>query len=116
MQHARDELKMISQARGASLSDLPGYAYDSRGGRGITVYLIDSGINANHEVRVTHYQESTRPSLVSRNSEICGEAYDGFIYQVNHGSKVITLVMGLVLPQKLQVQLLGWQSAPTLLW
>jgi cerevisin len=57
-QDARDELKMISQARGASLSELPGYAYDSRGGRGITVYVIDSGINPNHEVRGTYYQES----------------------------------------------------------
>jgi subtilisin family serine protease len=60
-QDARDELKVISQSRGASLSELPGYAYDSRGGRGITVYLIDTGINPNHEVRVTRYQESIRP-------------------------------------------------------
>jgi cerevisin len=57
-QDARDELKVISQSRGASLSELPGYAYDSRGGRGITVYIIDTGINPNHEVRLTHYQES----------------------------------------------------------
>jgi hypothetical protein len=52
-QDARDELKVISQSRGASLSELPGYAYDSRGGRGITVYVIDTGINPDHEVRVT---------------------------------------------------------------
>jgi subtilisin family serine protease len=58
---ARDELRVISQARGALFSQLPGYAYDSRGGRGITVYVIDTGINPNHEVRVTHYQESIRP-------------------------------------------------------
>jgi hypothetical protein len=62
-QNARDDLKMISQARGASLSELPGYAYDSRGGRGITVYVIDTGINPNHQVRVTHYHESIRPHL-----------------------------------------------------
>ena len=52
-QHAHDDLKMYSQARGAPLSSLPGYAYDARGGRGITVYLIDSGINPNHEVSLT---------------------------------------------------------------
>jgi subtilisin family serine protease len=51
-----DDLKMFSQARGASLSGLPGYAYDSMGGQGITVYVIDTGINPNHPVSVTDYQ------------------------------------------------------------
>ena len=57
MQHdARDELKIFSQARGArSLAGLPGYAYDSRGGQGITVYVIDTGINPGHPVSVTDY-------------------------------------------------------------
>ena len=55
-QDARDELKVISQAGGALLSELPGYAYDSRGGRGITVYVIDTGINPNHPVSVTDYE------------------------------------------------------------
>jgi len=50
---APDELKMISQAKGALLSDLPGYAYDSRGGQGITIYIIDTGINPSHPVSVT---------------------------------------------------------------
>ena len=45
-QDARDDLKMFSQARGARFaSALPGYAYDSRGGQGITVYVIDTGVN-----------------------------------------------------------------------
>jgi len=52
-QRARDDLKMISQARGAPLSGLPGYAYDSRGGREITVYVVDTGINPDHQVCVT---------------------------------------------------------------
>ena len=53
-QNARDELKVLSQARNARhLAELPGYAYDARGGRGITVYLIDTGINPNHPVSVT---------------------------------------------------------------
>jgi len=55
-QDARDELKVISQARGAPLAGLPGYAYDSRGGRGITVYVIDTGINPDHPVSATDYQ------------------------------------------------------------
>jgi len=55
-QDAFDDLKMFSQARGAWLSGLPGYAYDSRGGRGITVYVIDSGINPDHPVSVTGFQ------------------------------------------------------------
>jgi len=68
-QDARDELKIFSQARGARLSALPGYAYDARGGQGITVYVMDTGINPDHpvstlnsqfalvSVRLTHLQE-----------------------------------------------------------
>jgi len=53
-QAAPDELKMFSQARGArSLAELPGYAYDARGGEGVTVYIMDTGINPNHPVSVT---------------------------------------------------------------
>ena len=50
---ALDELKMFSQAPGASLSGLAGYAFDSMGGQGITVYVIDTGINPHHRVRMT---------------------------------------------------------------
>jgi hypothetical protein len=52
-EHAPVDLKIYSQVRGAPLSSLPGYTYDARGGRGITVYLIDSGINPNHVVSLT---------------------------------------------------------------
>ena len=56
-QGARDDLKMFSQARGARLlSALPGYAYDSMGGQGITVYVIDTGINPEVPVSVKDYQ------------------------------------------------------------
>jgi len=51
-----DELKMFSQAPGASLSELTGYAFDSMGGQGITVYVIDTGITPNHPVSVTDRQ------------------------------------------------------------
>ncbi len=52
-QDAHDDLKVFSQAGGALLSGLPGYAYDSRAGEGITVYVVDTGINQDHPVRVT---------------------------------------------------------------
>jgi subtilisin family serine protease len=49
-----EELRQISQARGArSLEALPGYAFDSVSGMGITVYVIDTGINPNHPVSMT---------------------------------------------------------------
>src|SRR5438309_5189156 len=105
-QAARDELKMFSQARGArSLAELPGYAYDSRGGQGITVYIMDTGINPNHPVscdRLYINYSQRGGSLISRNSQICKEAYVGSISQMNHGSKLIPrkMAMALVLPQK----------------
>jgi hypothetical protein len=49
-----EELRMVSQARGArSLAALPGYVFDSMSGMGITVYVIDTGINPHHPVSVT---------------------------------------------------------------
>jgi hypothetical protein len=53
---AFDDLVVISQASGAPLDDLLGYAYDSMGGQGITVYVLDSGLYPAHEVSVTDYQ------------------------------------------------------------
>jgi len=99
---AQDDLKIISQARGAPLSALPAYVYDARGGQGVAVYIIDTGINPNHPVRVADYQLSLRLSHSNfRNSEICHkEGYVGSIYRVNHGSKLMNMVMELVLPQK----------------
>ncbi|KAL0934950.1 uncharacterized protein CTRU02_209541 [Colletotrichum truncatum] len=43
---AVDELKVISQPAGASLADLPGYGYASEAGKGVTIYVIDTGANA----------------------------------------------------------------------
>jgi cerevisin len=43
---------MFSQARGAILSELAGYAYDSMGGDEITVYVIDTGVDKDHAVSV----------------------------------------------------------------
>ncbi|KAK2048191.1 subtilisin-like protein [Colletotrichum somersetense] len=39
------ELKIISQPPGAAYADLAGYAYASEGGKGVTIYLIDTGVN-----------------------------------------------------------------------
>ncbi|KAK1966155.1 subtilisin-like protein [Colletotrichum sublineola] len=42
---ALDELKVISQPKGAKLANLPGFGYSREAGRGITIYVIDSGAN-----------------------------------------------------------------------
>jgi len=54
--NALDDLKLFSQARGASLSGLPGYAYDSKAGVGITVYILDTGLDQDHPVSITDRQ------------------------------------------------------------
>jgi len=51
-QNPPEDLKLFSQARGALLSELTSYAYDSRGGQGVTVYIIDTGLNSQHPVSV----------------------------------------------------------------
>jgi len=48
-QRARPDLQVISQAKDEPLEDLPGYAYGSMGGRGVTVYVIDAGIQPDHQ-------------------------------------------------------------------
>ncbi|TDZ59884.1 Subtilisin-like protease 3 [Colletotrichum trifolii] len=40
---AVDELKAISQPAGAALADLPGYGYASEGGKGVIIYVMDTG-------------------------------------------------------------------------
>jgi hypothetical protein len=44
------DLRMISQPPGVPLGSLPIFAYNSIAGRGITVYIMDSGANINHPV------------------------------------------------------------------
>ncbi|KAK1470308.1 hypothetical protein CCUS01_06410 [Colletotrichum cuscutae] len=43
---AVDELKAISQPAGARIADLPGFGYASEAGKGVTIYVIDTGANA----------------------------------------------------------------------
>ncbi|KAK1622266.1 peptidase S8/S53 domain-containing protein [Colletotrichum phormii] len=43
---AVDELKAISQPSGANIADLPGFGYASEAGKGVTIYVIDTGANA----------------------------------------------------------------------
>ncbi|KAK2010906.1 subtilisin-like protein [Colletotrichum eremochloae] len=41
---AVDELKVISQPVGANLAALPGYGYAHEAGRGVTIYVVDTGV------------------------------------------------------------------------
>lgn len=43
-------LKMVTQSKGKKLSDLDGYYYDDTAGRGIRVYVIDTGLDSAHKV------------------------------------------------------------------
>lgn len=43
------ELRTVSQPKGADVYDLNGYKYNTKGGRGITVYIIDSGMNMEND-------------------------------------------------------------------
>ncbi|KAF6816118.1 hypothetical protein CSOJ01_03181 [Colletotrichum sojae] len=43
---ALDELRVISQPAGANLADLPGYGYPAEASKGVTIYVIDTGANA----------------------------------------------------------------------
>ncbi|TEA12064.1 Subtilisin-like protease 2 [Colletotrichum sidae] len=42
---AEDELKVISLPKGATLDELPGFGYASEAGRGVTIYVVDTGAN-----------------------------------------------------------------------
>ena len=44
------ELKRVSQPPGVAEDALPGYIFDKKAGEGITVYMIDFGINENGPV------------------------------------------------------------------
>ncbi|KAK2023989.1 subtilisin-like protein [Colletotrichum zoysiae] len=43
---AVNSLKVISQPAGAKLTELPGYGYAEEAGKGVTIYVIDTGVNA----------------------------------------------------------------------
>ncbi|TKW49877.1 hypothetical protein CTA1_2022 [Colletotrichum tanaceti] len=46
--NADDELKAISHPIGVSFDDLAGFGYATEAGKGVTVYVIDFGINTQH--------------------------------------------------------------------
>ncbi|KAK2024717.1 subtilisin-like protein [Colletotrichum zoysiae] len=56
--NAPDELKVISQPKGAKLADLPGFGYGAEAGKGVTIYTIDTGANTGNSewtgMRGTH--------------------------------------------------------------
>ncbi|OBR11253.1 Alkaline proteinase [Colletotrichum higginsianum IMI 349063] len=45
---AAEELKVISQPPGSWRDELPGFGYASEAGKGVTIYVIDSGANSKH--------------------------------------------------------------------
>lgn len=50
---APPELRLVSQPQSQpdlDLDKLQNYVYDDKGGQGVTVYVIDSGVNLNHPV------------------------------------------------------------------
>jgi hypothetical protein len=48
--NADTQLKIVSQPRNIALDDLTGYYYIPEAGRGVTIYIIDSGANLRHPV------------------------------------------------------------------
>ncbi|KAJ0158154.1 Subtilisin-like protease 9, partial [Colletotrichum tanaceti] len=46
--NAPDDLTAISQPRGVSLDELPGFGYAAEAGEGVTIYVIDWGANSQH--------------------------------------------------------------------
>jgi hypothetical protein len=48
--NARPELKVVSQPPRANLDALRGFGYDIRAGEGISVYIIEFGVNKYHPV------------------------------------------------------------------
>ncbi|TDZ30021.1 Subtilisin DY [Colletotrichum spinosum] len=57
---AVDELKAISQPAGAALADLPGYGYASEGGKGVIIYAMDTGVNAQNSATVINMSLGSR--------------------------------------------------------
>jgi hypothetical protein len=48
--NADTQLRLVSQPRGKALNELTGYYYIPEAGRGVTIYIIDSGANLHHPV------------------------------------------------------------------
>jgi hypothetical protein len=48
--NADTQLRIVSQPRNVPLEDLTGYYYIPEAGRGVTIYIVDSGANLRHPV------------------------------------------------------------------
>jgi subtilisin family serine protease len=55
-ENAPRELRVVSQAPGQSIDDLEDYFYEDVGGEGVTIYVLDSGLNQNHPVRPSSFR------------------------------------------------------------
>jgi hypothetical protein len=56
--YADTQLKIVSQPPNIALDDLTGYYYLPEAGRGVTIYIVDSGANLHHPVSL--YSQSFR--------------------------------------------------------
>ena len=65
---APKHLKVISTASGLDWEKQDEYHYDDTAGRGIRIYVIDSGLQSDHEVRCSLCMDGT-PSIASPNME-----------------------------------------------
>ncbi|KZL79971.1 alkaline proteinase [Colletotrichum incanum] len=102
---AVDELKAISQPPGSSLADLPGFGYASEAGKGVTIYVIDTGANAQNTVWSSRH-EKIQTTVANRRSQEWTEmpGTKGFMYApgatkeesdfLNHGSCVASKSTG----------------------
>jgi len=85
-------LSIISQV-GGDIRNLPGYAYDSKAGEGITVYVVEAGTNILHPV------VSSKPLIYIRtlsnkvrNGQICQGREGGFtLRKITKGLTQITM-------------------------
>ncbi|GKT70740.1 LOW QUALITY PROTEIN: subtilisin-like protease [Colletotrichum tofieldiae] len=102
---AVDELKAISQPPGSSLADLPGFGYASEAGKGVTIYVIDTGANAQNTVGPSRHEKPQATVANRRNQEWTGmPGTKGFLYGpgatkeesdfLNHGSCVASKSTG----------------------
>lgn len=59
-----DDLKIVSQPPGTDIDDLPGFGYAEEAGEGVTIYVLDTGVQEHHNVSYYTRAEVTSKSLI----------------------------------------------------